>query len=136
TDTDWVLGTNGEPAAASGLRMRPRDLARIGQLVLARGCWNGQQLVPVTWLDAALEPKVASEDELAYGYQWWLWPRQPRADGRRWMAAFGNGGQRLTIWPHLDLVMVVIAGNYNQPDAWKVPVTMIGEILIPALQQR
>jgi CubicO group peptidase (beta-lactamase class C family) len=36
-ETEWVAGSNGEPAAASGLRMRPRDLARIGQLVLRRG---------------------------------------------------------------------------------------------------
>jgi CubicO group peptidase (beta-lactamase class C family) len=136
TDTDWVLGSNGEPAAASGLRMRPRDLARIGQLVLQRGRWGERQLVPADWLDASFEPRVPSEDELAYGYQWWLWPREPRADGRRWMAGFGNGGQRLSIWPHLDLVLVVTAGNYNQPDAWKLPVTIIAEILFPALERR
>jgi CubicO group peptidase (beta-lactamase class C family) len=81
-------------------------------------------------------PKVPSEDELAYGYHWWLWPRERRTDGRRWMAAFGNGGQRLTVMPHLDLFIVVTAGNYNQPDAWKVPVTTIGEIILPALLQR
>ena len=81
-------------------------------------------------------PRVPSVEELAYGYQWWLWPRAPRADGRRWMAAFGNGGQRLTIMPHLDLVLVVTAGNYNQPDADRLPVTILTEILIPALTNR
>jgi CubicO group peptidase (beta-lactamase class C family) len=131
SDTEWVLGSNGEPAAASGLRMRPRDLARIGQLVLDQGRWGERRLVPAAWLTASFEPRVPSEDELAYGYQWWLWPRDSRADGRRWMAGFGNGGQRLTIMPHLDLVLVVTAGNYNQPDAWQLPVT-ITEILIPA----
>ena len=125
TDTEWVLGSNGEPAAASGLRMRPRDLARIGQLVLDRGRFGDRQLVPAAWLDASFEPRVPSEADLAYGYQWWLWPREARADGRRWMGAFGNGGQRLTIMPHLDLVLVVTAGNYNQPDAWQLPVTII-----------
>jgi CubicO group peptidase (beta-lactamase class C family) len=136
TDTEWVLGSNGEPAAASGLRMRPRDLARIGQLVLQHGRWGERQVVPADWLDASFAPRVPSEDELAYGYQWWLWPRKPRADGRRWMAGFGNGGQRLTIMPHLDLVLVVMAGNYNQPDAWQLPVRITSEILIPALERR
>ncbi len=131
-----MSGSNGEAAAASGLRMRPRDLARIGQLVLQNGRWAERQLVPADWLEASFAPRAPSEDELAYGYQWWLWPREPRADGRRWMAGFGNGGQRLTIWPHLDLVLVVTAGNYNQPDAWKLPVTIIAEILIPALRER
>ena len=136
TDTEWVPGMNGEPAAASGLRMRPRDLARIGQLVLDGGRAGDRQLVPAAWLDASFEPRVPSVEELAYGYQWWLWPREPRADGRRWMAAFGNGGQRLTIMPHLDLVLVVTAGNYNQPDADRLPVTILTEILIPALTNR
>jgi CubicO group peptidase (beta-lactamase class C family) len=136
TDTEWILGSNGEPAAASGLRMRPRDLARIGQLVLDRGRAGDRQLVPAEWLDASFEPRVPSEPALAYGYQWWLWPRERRAGGRRWIAAFGNGGQRLTIMPHLDLVLVVTAGNYNQPDAWQLPATIVAEILIPALTSR
>ena len=136
TDTEWVPGMNGEPAAASGLRMRPRDLAKVGQLVLDGGRAGERQVVPADWLAASFEPRVPSVEELAYGYQWWLWPRESRGDGRRWMAAFGNGGQRLTIMPHLDLVLVVTAGNYNQPDAWKVPVAITADILIPALTKR
>jgi CubicO group peptidase (beta-lactamase class C family) len=136
TDTEWVPGSNGEPAAASGLRMRPRDLARIGLLVLQHGRWGDRQVVPADWLEASFEARVPSEEELAYGYQWWLWPREARADGRRWMAGFGNGGQRLMIVPHLDLVVVVTAGNYNQPDAWQLPVAVVTEILLPALQER
>ena len=136
TDTEWMRGSNGEPAAASGLRMRPRDLARIGQLVLDGGRWGERQVVPAEWLGVSFEPRAPSVEELAYGYQWWLWPRERRADGRRWMAAFGNGGQRLTIMPHLGLVVVVMAGNYNQSDAWRLPVTIIAEILIPALSRR
>ena len=49
------------------------------------------------------------------------------------MAAFGNGGQRLMA---LDLVLVVMAGNYNRPDAWRLPAAVCTEILIPALQRR
>jgi CubicO group peptidase (beta-lactamase class C family) len=132
-DAEWVLGSNGEPAAASGLRMRPRDLARIGQLVLNQGSWAGRQVVPRSWLKDSFETRVPAEDGLEYGYHWWL--GRGRADGRRWIAGFGNGGQRLVVVPDLDLVVAVLAGNYNQPDAWKVSVTIIGEILLPALRE-
>jgi CubicO group peptidase (beta-lactamase class C family) len=131
-DIDWVLGTNGEPAAASGLRMRPRDLAKIGQLVLDRGRRGGRQVVPADWLEESLKPRIPVEDGLEYGYQWWL-GRSPE-DGQPWIAGFGNGGQRLSVIPGRDLVVVVMAGNYNAPDSWKLPTAIMSEILMPALR--
>jgi CubicO group peptidase (beta-lactamase class C family) len=130
-DTEWILASNGEPAAASGLRMRPRDLAKIGQLVLDRGRWGGRQLVPADWLDVSFTRHATVEEGLDYGYQWWL-GKMP--DGQPWIAGFGNGGQRLTIIPSLDLVVVVMAGNYNAPDAWKLPTAIMTDILLPALR--
>jgi CubicO group peptidase (beta-lactamase class C family) len=132
-DSEWVRGSNGEPAAASGLRLRPRDLARIGQLVLNQGNWAARQVVPRSWLQASFENRIPAVDGLEYGYQWWL--GRGRLDGRRWIAGFGNGGQRLVIIPDLDLVVAILAGNYNHQDAWKVPVTVMGEILLPALRE-
>lgn len=131
-DAEWVPGSNGEPAAASGLRLRPRDLARIGQLVLDQGRFAGRQVVPQDWLEASFANRVPAEDGLKYGYQWWL--GEGRADGRRWIAGFGNGGQRLVIIPDLELVVAILAGNYNQLDAWQVAVTIMAEILLPALR--
>jgi CubicO group peptidase (beta-lactamase class C family) len=46
-DVAWArYPNNSEPLAASGLRMLPRDLAKLGQLVLNHGAWHGQQVVP------------------------------------------------------------------------------------------
>ena len=50
TDFEWVKMPNGEVAAASGLRLRPRDMAKLGQLVLLRGNWKGKQIVSTQWL--------------------------------------------------------------------------------------
>lgn len=53
----WTPGLNGEAAAASGLRLRAADLARIGQLVLQRGSWRGSQIVPPDWIAASRCPR-------------------------------------------------------------------------------
>src|SRR5262249_33118771 len=57
---DWARGRDGEFRAASGLRLLPRDLLKIGQLVLAGGVWNGQQVVPDDWLKRTLIPRSPS----------------------------------------------------------------------------
>lgn len=129
---EWVAGADGEPSAASGLRMRARDLAKIGQLIVDRGRANGRQVVPSAWLDEALAP-WADTGELRYGYFWWL---SPDGDPPVWVAGFGNGGQRLSLNPGLGVVAVVFAGNYNEPDAWTLPVKIVTEFVAPALQGR
>src|SRR5258708_30952720 len=59
---EWTPGTNGEAAAASGLRLRARDLARIGQLVLQQGEWpggrQGRALVLRHWIVQSIQPRV------------------------------------------------------------------------------
>lgn len=132
-DVEWVKGSDGAFAAASGLRMRPRDLARVGQVVLNRGEWQGEKLIPEDWLEAAFTPRTRVDEGIEYGYQWWL--GKLRDSGAPWMAAFGNGGQRLILIPSLDLAVVVTAGNYNQPDAWKLPVRIMADYILPALAQ-
>ncbi len=130
--SSWTPGFSGEAAAASGLRLTARDLARIGQMVLNGGRWNEHQIVPALWLRDSFVRHAAVEDGLSYGYQWWL--GQGRRGGRGWMAGIGNGGQRLAVFPDLDLVMVVYAGRYNQRDAWRLSVRILTEVLFPSLR--
>ena len=115
TDTQWVKMPNGEFAAASGLRLRPRDLAKLGQLLLQRGQWQGKQIVSATWIEQSTTPQIDAIDFLFYGYQWWL--GRSLIDGREapWTAGLGLGGQRLFVVPALDLVVVITAGYYDSP---------------------
>ena len=129
---EWIRGADGEPSAASGLRLNAGDLARIGQLVLDGGRHDGRQIVPAEWLSEAFTPRT-SLDELRYGYQWWLSAGGTPPD---WVAGFGNGGQRLTVQESIGLVVVVYAGNYNKPDAWKIPVKVIMDFVAPAVRKR
>jgi CubicO group peptidase (beta-lactamase class C family) len=132
-EVDWLQGQDGEFVAASGLRLRPRDLARIGQLVLDGGRWRGAQIVPADWLEQSFRTRAKVNAIVDYGDHWWLGPRP--AGGQRWVAGIGNGGQRLAIMRRLDLVLVVMAGNYNQPDAVNLPVAITTEFVIPALRR-
>lgn len=133
SDVEWVKDRDGEAIAASGLRMRPRDVAKVGQILLDKGQWKGKSIVPAAWLEASVTPRTRAFGEVEYGYQWWLGASQQ--SGMRWIAGFGNGGQRLVVIPDLELVIVINAGNYNKPDDWQLPAKVIAEYVMPALEK-
>jgi CubicO group peptidase (beta-lactamase class C family) len=110
TDCEWTRDLQGRPLAYSGLRLRPRDLARIGRMVLDGGRWKGRQVVPASWIAMSLAPHVPSGE---YGYLWWRGVVRAGERTYEWRAGVGNGGQRLFMVPALDLVMVTTAGDYN-----------------------
>jgi CubicO group peptidase (beta-lactamase class C family) len=137
--TEWTCGSDGEALAASGLRMTPRDLTRIGLAVLNDGRWNGRQLVPEHWLVAAFAPAVSMPDGRRYGYHWYLGavPMGDGAGGVRWermVSAIGNGGQRLFLLPRLDLAVAITAGNYDTSEGWRPPLVVLRDVLLPALR--
>ncbi|MFO1120970.1 MAG: serine hydrolase [Hyphomicrobiales bacterium] len=134
TDLEWVRGHDGVPVSSSGLRMRPRDLARLGQMVLDGGRMDSLRLVPSNWLAQSFQPRGQIESGLRYGYQWWI--GSLAASGKRWAAAYGNGGQRLIVIPSLGLVVVILAGNYNAPDQWRMPLKLMSRIVIPAIRSQ
>lgn len=116
TQAEWTPGLDGNAAAASGLRLSAADLARIGQLLLQRGSWNGRGVVPAEWIAASLTPQALAFDGLRYGHHWYIAPR--RGGGATWMA-LGLGGQRLVVMPELELVYVIQMGNYQRADQLK-----------------
>src|SRR6266436_7964625 len=69
---EWTTGRDGEPHTASGLRLLPRDLLKIGQLVLAGGMWNGKEIVPPDWVKRVTTPVVVIDRGRSYGYHWYM----------------------------------------------------------------
>jgi CubicO group peptidase (beta-lactamase class C family) len=146
--TEWVTSNetwvarqsgraDGEPVAASGLRTTPRDLARIGRLVIDNGMADGRQIVPSEWLAECFAPRVSVNELQRYGYQWYLGDMEFRASGtvrlEHWVGAAGNGGQRLYVMSDLDLIIVVTAGNYSAPEQWIPPIRVVREAVLPSL---
>jgi CubicO group peptidase (beta-lactamase class C family) len=128
SEFEWARGFDGTPSAASGLRLRPRDLARVGQLVLQNGVWDGQRVVSEEFLDTALKPQVAIDTDMEYGYQWFVGKARFLRAPASWIGARGNGGQRLWVVPSRDLVVVTTFGNYDQPEQSVAPDRLFREV--------
>lgn len=127
---EWMAGMDGVASPASGLRLAPRDLARIGELVLSQGVSDGHQIVPAGWIQVMLQPRLRTDWGAEYGYQWYL---DTIAD-HRLVAGMGNGGQRLIVLPDLDLTVAVTAGNYDGSDQWRVPDTLLEKVILPGVR--
>jgi CubicO group peptidase (beta-lactamase class C family) len=110
------LKTDGFNLMDGSLRLTPRDMAKIGQMVLDGGKWNGRQIVGEDWLDASTRPHLNTGDWAeGYGYLWWRM-EAPVPGGKAVPVIFANGwgSQFIAIFPSLDLVVVTTGGNeYN-----------------------
>jgi CubicO group peptidase (beta-lactamase class C family) len=130
TGVEWDR-YKGDTDAGGGLRLRPRDMAKIGQLVLAGGRWNDRQIVPRGWIETSTAPKIRATDGLFYGYLWWLGRSVLHGREVHWAGALGRGGQSIRIVPELDLVVVVTAGYYQDysPRAFQVQSGVFRDVL-------
>jgi CubicO group peptidase (beta-lactamase class C family) len=142
TDWEWVSDLHGRPLAFTGLRMRPRDMLKLGRLMLNHGEWRGQQIVPDAWVAESLRPRVGTghrspptnPKQLQYGYQWWSGSADWRGKKLAWSAAFGNGGQRIFIVPELDMTVVVTAGAYGSPQINHTVNRLLGQLVLAVSQ--
>jgi CubicO group peptidase (beta-lactamase class C family) len=130
TGAEWIR-VKGDADAGGGLRLRPRDMAKIGQLVLAGGRWNGRQVVSKAWIDASMTPRMDATNLFFYGYLWWLGRSLFNGHEVDWAGALGRGGQSIRIVPELDLLVVVTAGYYQDysPQAFRVQSGIFRDIL-------
>lgn len=137
-DVEWKsYPRNGKTSAAAGLTLRPRDAAKIGQILLNDGAWNGRQVIPPDWIMKSVVPRFQSRGYFGglfyYGYQWWM-GRTLRGDRDvKWIAAMGWGGQRIFIVPELDLVVMVTSGLYGKPREGMGALDTLNDFVIPAV---
>jgi len=121
--------------ASGGLYLKPRDIAKIGQLYLNGGTWKGQRIVSQEWVDASVESFInpgASGFANGYGYQWWL--NTFYVGGGRFdcFMAVGWGDQLMYVFPEGNLVVVFTCGNFYH-SAEIPPHHMVSNNILPAL---
>jgi CubicO group peptidase (beta-lactamase class C family) len=97
--------------------MRPRDMAKIGQLVLDNGSWNGEQIVSEDWIrlstqeHSSLEPDQQPSWGQGYGYLWWLGDVRVIGSYVKSVSALGGFQQVISVFPKLDMVVVINGGD-------------------------
>ncbi len=133
----WDTDSNGTNNGASELRLRPRDMAKIGQLVLQGGQWRGQQLVSSSYIQAATRRQIDTStvvgdmpSPMGYGYLWWT--ATTRDDQLSAQLAIGFGGQYIYIVPALQLVVVATTQASSRAMAAQTA-SVIRDFAIPAV---
>jgi CubicO group peptidase (beta-lactamase class C family) len=134
--SEWSVGSDGEPRTASGLRLLPGDMLKVGQTALAGGMWNGKQVVPAEWVKRAVTAVVAIDRGRSYGYQWYMGDVAAAAPPQalHWAGGIGWGGQRLFVFPALDLVVAMNCGNYRKSglEQNRVNGVVLTEVVLPS----
>ena len=123
---------SGEFAVAYGLRLRPRDMAKLGQLVISHGIWKGKPIVSAEWLKESTTGRFPVDSDYYYGYQWWISSSSVNAKKIDWFEAFGLGGQRIIIVPSLELVVVFTTGLYDMQKARLATTSLLDDYVLPA----
>jgi CubicO group peptidase (beta-lactamase class C family) len=125
----WETSPQGITTGGFGLSIRTEDIARFGQLYLQKGMWNGKQLVPAAWVDAATSRQTSNGSDpqrdwdQGYGYQFW----RCRHNAYRGDGAFG---QYCVVMPDQDAVIAMTSGVKDM----QVVLNLVWEKLLPAMK--
>lgn len=133
-DPMWPYSPLGLAQAGGGLRLRGRDLLKLGQMTLDGGRWHGRQILPEPWVTASTAPHVQATDTDTYGYLWWR--RDFVApDGSLWPAVYmsGNGGNKVVVIPRARAVAVIVTTHFNQRGMHQQTDRLLTDYLLSAL---
>jgi CubicO group peptidase (beta-lactamase class C family) len=138
TKVEWSADDRGYPLGAAYLRIKPADMVKFGNLILNKGKYNGNQIVPETWINEMTTVKISTNNDVPYGpeygYQVWL----GTAGGHRYYMAMGWGGQFIIIVPDQELVVTATCWTSNLTDQqagehWMSIISIIMEKILPAV---
>ncbi|HTE24106.1 serine hydrolase domain-containing protein, partial [Flavitalea sp.] len=134
---DWETNPEGINVGGWGLRIRTMDMAMLGQLYLQKGKWNGNQVLPASWVDEAstahiIQDRSATQEQRSnsdwlqgYGYQFW----RSRYNSFRADGAFG---QYILIFPELDAVIAITSETPDMQDE----LNLVWKYIYPAMKTK
>lgn len=120
----WVYTPKGETSMAGGLELTSRSLLRLGELYLG----GGEDLIPARWVAESIRPHARIDDEMEYGYLWWL--REYGGESCFFMT--GMGGNRVHVLPETRRVAVITTTNFGRRDAHDLSDRLLEEQILPS----
>src|SRR4029077_13987542 len=135
TDFEWLdAGVSRKLGAFGSLRLRPRDAAKLGRLLLTDGQWNGKQVLHSGWAVESIKPRINGEGLFFYGYQWWLGRSFRNGGELTWAAGVGLGGQRLYVVPSLGIVVIINTDHSRAGLQVSIPFAIFNQVVLPAVK--
>ncbi|MFC1475373.1 serine hydrolase domain-containing protein [Candidatus Zixiibacteriota bacterium] len=110
---EWMPDRQGNTSSGSNLRLRPRDMAKLGYLYLNDGVWQGQPLLSSSWVHESTTPYSTFESGVGFGYHWWLYPQIINGEETLTPYASGWGHQYIFIIRPLDMIVVSTAEHFR-----------------------
>jgi CubicO group peptidase (beta-lactamase class C family) len=123
------------------LMLRPRDMAKFGQLFLDKGAWNNEQVISEEWCTLSTSKHIDPNDYSdnydwsdGYGFQWWQ--KDYTSGGKTYHSFFasGWGGQLIVVIPQINIVIVFTGGNYYTVEKISC-YSIVEDYIIPALTE-
>lgn len=135
TDAEWVYSPLNIPQTGGGLRLTSRELLKIADLYRSGGQWQGKQIVDKSWVSTSIQPHARIDDETEYGYLWWL--KSFKSAGKVYTAYFmsGNGGNKVAVFPELDMEVVLTSTNYNTRGMHEQTDKLLTDYILAAVAQ-
>ncbi len=135
SDSQWVYSPLDIPQTGGGLRLTSRDLLKIAELYRNGGVWQGSRIVDATWVKTSTSPHAQIDDETEYGYLWWV--KTFKSGGQGYPAFFmsGNGGNKVAVFPALDLSVVITSTNYNTRGMHEQTEKLLDDFVLAAIEK-
>lgn len=135
---EWTNLKENVPASASGLRLRSRDLLKIGMLYMNNGIWKEKQLIQPEWIDLSLNSAITrpstKDTNAGYGFQFWTFTEIVNEKPIDIQEVKGNGGQRIFFCKSLNLLVVITAGNYNNWEIKNDSKALLTNYILPTIK--
>lgn len=135
TQAQWNVSSEGVGMGGGGTRYRSRDLAKLGQLLLAQGRWQGRQVIPADWVRAMTSVHAQAREDADYGYQLWHFLFPVRGVQRDTWAMSGNGGNYVFVVPEERLVVVLTRRAYNTRQMHQQSHRLLTDYVLKALPE-